>query len=406
MLYVVLALRRGCAQEMPANRGGSVRPPKPASPSVQYLNDPAHRLEGPLNRPPLMVPQQSPVNMQNRRPAIIQRRPSIGTAVRKPSQVTRKRPPNYLHLLHIPKTAGATLEHLLGRREERGPNVLKNGSCVFWHTPPRFLKPNQYKRERTFCVVRDPLDRLLSEFKMKHAHALNSSHAAVAFMKSIISSAKKFANPVMVSKNCHLWPQHLYVWDEEGKCTCQHVLRYEKLEKDFDSLMESLGSSFRMKDNPFRQQHHQSSRLTVRDIPADVAKQVRATYSKDMVLLGYGDDHGNYKPWNMSKHISTSPARTCIALGSDAVAVSLSPRNNAAPTEEDQPRPLQNTSSLNVSTASGHGASDVNFSTLASVVVIEAPQTLLWLNESGSDESGNSSGFASSENDAGQLARR
>lgn len=410
VVYLVFGLRQGCAQERAARRGDPRR--RAAPPRGQPTKEPAHRQGGPRKRPAVKPPSPSmsrrpPVRNIQRREHATQRWPLVEAAASNKSKLWPKRPPRNLHLLHIPKTAGATLEHLLGRREKMRPNVAKDGACVFWHTPPRFLKPNPFEKERTFCVIREPLDRLLSEFKMKHARTLNSSNAAIAFMKSIISQASQFTNPVMVSKNCHLWPQHFYVWDERGKCTCQHVLRFEHLEYDFDALMLSLGSTLRMHDDSFKQQHHQSSKLTIDDIPDDVAQQVRATYSKDMVLFGYGDAHGNLAKFRREAYVRAGdPARTCVDLGPESLAFTTSPRPQATHTAEDQHLPPQNTTYFDMIVASRLNTSDQNSSNLVSVVAIEAPQTFVWINESSTNDIANILISTSSEANTSHLARQ
>ena len=79
-----------------------------------------------------------------------------------------------LTFLHIPETAGSTIETLSmdWKKKRCGKNengVVWRRACD-WHTPPRDIHP----RERwdpaaaTFCVIRDPLDRLLSEYKFEH----------------------------------------------------------------------------------------------------------------------------------------------------------------------------------------------------------------------------------------------
>ena len=83
-----------------------------------------------------------------------------------------------LTFLHIPKTAGATIEELGGpagpfRKHKCGrANVtFKREHCDMWHVPPRDLLAGReawYPRDSTFCVVRDPVARLLSEFKFLH----------------------------------------------------------------------------------------------------------------------------------------------------------------------------------------------------------------------------------------------
>ena len=60
----------------------------------------------------------------------------------------------------------------------------------YWHVPPRYLEAgapfsvtveggelgvvNAYAGAEVFCVVRDPFDRAMSEFRVSNEHALSS----------------------------------------------------------------------------------------------------------------------------------------------------------------------------------------------------------------------------------------
>ena len=168
-------------------------------------------------------------------------------------------------------------------------NVSKEGPCVWWHTPPRFLTPNPFDDYETFCVVREPFDRLLSEFKMHAKMQINSTKAANTYMKKIVEHTKHLENPVFVSRECHFWPQHFYVWDRAGKCTCRHVLRYETLETDFNKLMIRFGIDLRFTDAHYTLLHHDATNLTVDDLPSDTASRVRQIYDADTRLFGYAN---------------------------------------------------------------------------------------------------------------------
>ncbi|KAJ8601709.1 hypothetical protein CTAYLR_003173 [Chrysophaeum taylorii] len=224
----------------------------------------------------------------------------------------RPNPKKQFAFLHIPKTAGATIEELLGKRERRVNNVTKLGGCVFWHTPPQFLRPNPYAHTPTFCVVREPLDRLLSEFKMyTKGPKINSTRAAVTFMQRVLVRRV----PTYVGKDCHYWPQHLWVWDASGACTCRHVLRFERLEHDFDTLMREWGDPDRLRGYRKVKRHHTGSSLTPADIPPDLAMRVRAAYALDMVHFGYGDGRGNLYAVPTNPHVRANDSlRTCVPL--------------------------------------------------------------------------------------------
>ena len=72
-----------------------------------------------------------------------------------------------LQSLHIPKNAGATIE-IWWRRDAHPKTTISRCRMSPWHTPPRFMDPNLYVANSTFCILRDPVDHLVSEYKMIH----------------------------------------------------------------------------------------------------------------------------------------------------------------------------------------------------------------------------------------------
>ena len=93
-----------------------------------------------------------------------------------------------VHFLHIPKAAGNSIERLMlqkeqGSKAQMAPpaagGVARRVDCSWWHTPPRFMRPNPYAATRTLCVARDPLDRLVSHWKM-FANPRDANDSAVA----------------------------------------------------------------------------------------------------------------------------------------------------------------------------------------------------------------------------------
>jgi hypothetical protein len=101
------------------------------------------------------------------------------------------------------------------------PESTHQCKCSYWHIPPRYLEhsapsftvpplrtENVYINSKVFCVVRDPLDRALSEFKMrtKKAPPPNSTSAAVNAFLIELASTQRFQP--LCRHDCHFLPQY------------------------------------------------------------------------------------------------------------------------------------------------------------------------------------------------------
>jgi len=194
-----------------------------------------------------------------------------------------------LQFIHIPKTGGTTVEKIGARygnlwtkekpewSKETHPDCALGcldswQSCSPWHLPlasfrARGESGGVNSLQETFCVVRDPAQRAISQFSFQlsadatpasfivnnqpglcSAESLNSHiHAVLGGANSSISrlegewpnlsadtmgSARTCVNCPAVA-DCHWLPQWLYVKD-----TCTHILRFENLESDFSALMK------------------------------------------------------------------------------------------------------------------------------------------------------------------------
>merc|ERR1711907_802166 len=87
-------------------------------------------------------------------------------------------------------------------------------SCPKWHIPWNFFEP-AIAAEETFCVVRNPYDRILSHFRSKHKLVMRFSTMCEESVNLWVIStfAKEAVWPPerAVKADCHFLPQHLYV---------------------------------------------------------------------------------------------------------------------------------------------------------------------------------------------------
>jgi hypothetical protein len=261
-----------------------------------------------------------------------------------------------LQLIHIPKTGGTTLEevafahgigwgaykkewNMAGKRPP--PNALgKEGTwqpCSPWHIPPAFFRARGESggigagSQQTFCVVRDPIERAISQFTFQiehrnspnqmpstslsstmecHADALNAHihqvlggaakplarlEKAFPLVSADLANTRTCTECAAVA-DCHWLPQWLYV---EG--TCDYVLRFEHLADDFAALLRrfdtfvndtSLASAVARADAALASTCND---LTRADLDAESRALLARVYAKDF-------EHFNYSRVARSEH--------------------------------------------------------------------------------------------------------
>lgn len=199
-----------------------------------------------------------------------------------------------LQFIHIPKTGGTTVEKIGARygarwskeKTEWSPETHPDcpmgceGSwhpCSPWHLPLSVFRTRGESGgvnslQQTFCVVRDPVQRAISQYSFQMqaeataasfivggkpgectAEGLNAHIHAVLGQANMSLAAVERSFPLMAAEDlgqartctscaavadCHWLPQWLYVRD-----TCDHVLRFENLQRDFGKLMKRFAGT-------------------------------------------------------------------------------------------------------------------------------------------------------------------
>mmetsp|Transcript_48663 Transcript_48663/g.110455 ORF Transcript_48663/g.110455 Transcript_48663/m.110455 type:complete len:505 (-) Transcript_48663:151-1665(-) len=233
--------------------------------------------------------------------------------------------------VHVGSSVSITVPVDAGTFHPAGAGTCK---CSYWHIPPRYLENagagsgaggwsasatnprgeatrvvNAYRGAEVYCVVRDPLERALSEFKMRHASLLDSKGDAQAFL---IDLAARLKSKKICRSDCHVLPQYEYIWNGGGNRTCHHVLRIDSLKASFDALMRSKGKpEIRLPARP-RFTHHggggnvssggggggtgPGGEVTASDIEPEIARIIRCAYAVDACLLGFPTDETGTVP--------------------------------------------------------------------------------------------------------------
>jgi hypothetical protein len=197
-----------------------------------------------------------------------------------------------LEFIHIPKNAGSTIE-TLGKRNGMLWGIYNsslksyinkcgdfNCECSFWHIPPRYLKKNSpYDVTPTFCVIRNPFDRVVSAYIYIYQHRINKLMQNAENLNQWIHD-----NLERVSQNfqhdCHFIPQYEYLFREDGTPTCDYILNFDNLNNDFNALMREFNINLDI--------------TTIEPINKTVAKSLNRNHlnlkSREIILSVYTKD--------------------------------------------------------------------------------------------------------------------
>lgn len=206
-------------------------------------------------------------------------------------------------LIHIPKTAGTGIEDAgkeagvpWGRFLTGGQQMMPGPSvCSKHHVPPALFEPVQenWNADDAFCVVRNPYDRIVSEYSYRLSVAgvpryfLPKEHTCLPeglnyFVQQAMLayvSGKPFAF------DCHLLPQVEYVAGG-GKHWCGNTLKMEDLPDNFNQLMEARGVPVRLpEDKKSFSFDSRCQALSVEDL-SDVSKaMIDIVYEEDFKMV-------------------------------------------------------------------------------------------------------------------------
>jgi hypothetical protein len=201
---------------------------------------------------------------------------------------TCKKVESFLEFIHIPKNAGTTIENVAnennvkwGRFKPAHRDHSTNNKCTYWHTPPKYFGVDSfYKKDETFCVVRDPYDRLVSEFKYRNKNkATHTKEQLNAWIQEHLKP-EYYNNG---ENNCHFIPQHEFVYDDLGNKTCDNILRFDSLTDDFNKLTKKHEIDVRLSDS--RRDNVTPNSLSTKDLYEETKRVIRSIYKKDFDLL-------------------------------------------------------------------------------------------------------------------------
>lgn len=221
--------------------------------------------------------------------------------------------PTPLEFIHITKTGGSSVEkaawsgagikwgvchfqvdHMIGCNTPDYPveTYFREGGTEPWHIPIQFhSKPSYVENKRTFAIVRNPYERMISEYYSKWG-GLMSGHVD---RENVDINDRTVMNRFLMGKATqkerhatHYRPQHEYIYDENGRKIVDHVLRFENIQEEFPKLMALYGLENKVVlESGGRTNAAENKRLGFQDLDVETVQAINRLYQKDFELLGY-----------------------------------------------------------------------------------------------------------------------
>ena len=194
-----------------------------------------------------------------------------------------------LKFIHITKTAGTSIENLAkeknihwGRFDKDYIKLANNiEQCISTLSPWHNNILNKPKNYDWFMVVRNPYDRIISEFHCKYSdqHRRIKCTNSQEFNNYIQNKIKYAIMNINIFQQ-HYAPQYKY-YDDTVKL---HVLKFENIETEFNNLMKeySLDLTLNIKNNECN-----NKKYSIKDLNIETIKLINNVYDNDFKLFGY-----------------------------------------------------------------------------------------------------------------------
>lgn len=268
-------------------------------------------------------------------------RPKSGTET--PKADTFEYAPGRLEFVHIPKTAGTTIESTAARvgiswtichfSPPQNAFALSHGetlcpgnvpirdwqpqlhTCPWWHVPPSYFfnnteqnwPANPYENAKLFCIVRNVYDRVVSEYHyaIKYMARWNDTlrNTPAVMNKWLTTQLTEHAQSKRGDKKYfflsgHLIPQYDFVYnvkqsgdnDDAPQQVIHHVLKYETLAEDFPALMaEYQLDTIVLPPHKAKKAmgRNYQKQIGVAELNSTVLDLIELIYAKDFEEFGY-----------------------------------------------------------------------------------------------------------------------
>lgn len=197
-----------------------------------------------------------------------------------------------LNFSHITKTGGSTIANVSKRaglkwaqynkdRLHKQRNNVHDIKGPVWHHPLSYFTPAFRDSFDWFCVMRDPIERCVSEFHCKwsgwkHFNPNGTPTAANlnAFISRNVKKSLSFA---------HWHPQHRYIFDASGRRLVKHVLKFDNFVDEFNELTAEYKMNVRITPEDWSNRR-KNNELTAKDLTKETRDLILERYELDQLL--------------------------------------------------------------------------------------------------------------------------
>jgi hypothetical protein len=180
-----------------------------------------------------------------------------------------------LKFAHITRTSGTSIETCAKKQMNLAWGRFHKEYGIHWHQPLIEIEQLVQSKYDWFTVVRNPYDRIISEFYFFGIPPYNKTVSKKDFNKiirqNILSQHKK---------EYHYYEQYKYI----SNISTTHILRYENIDIDFNNLMSQYGLNIKLN---IKQKISNTKILNIVDLDNVTIELINNFYQKDFELLNY-----------------------------------------------------------------------------------------------------------------------
>ena len=217
-----------------------------------------------------------------------------------------------IQFIHIPKNAGTTIDKLLYKNHFIPfiPKFLNFKTLIFLnfnHQPLNTIAANSYHFSKTFCIIRNPYDHIISQFKCQRTgckanwpiekdilpfklhpgKSLKHCNCTTYNLNKYIQEKLKCYQKKPSLTDYHFTPQFKYIWDQNNKRVCRFILRFENLDREFNTLMKRLNLNINLDSKRNKQNKGICQNLSQKDLYWSTKKLIQNIYKEDFIRLNY-----------------------------------------------------------------------------------------------------------------------